>query len=97
LEFLSWHEAQMWAFGGRNDVALPMFETTRKTGESSSDVAWNLYVDGTLAFRRLTRPALEAAIASWLRFRARRAGTGPWERMANRSRCRGRRISTCCK
>jgi hypothetical protein len=62
LEFLPWHEAQMWAFGDRNDVALPMFESTHKKGESSSEVAWNLYVDGTLAFLRRNRPALEAAI-----------------------------------
>src|SRR6187551_640551 len=27
LEFLPWHEAQMWAFGGRNEVALPIFES----------------------------------------------------------------------
>src|SRR3990170_2602627 len=44
LELLRWHEAQMWAFGARNDVALPLFETTRKNGENSSEVAWNLYV-----------------------------------------------------
>ncbi|MBO9518842.1 MAG: hypothetical protein J7493_12310 [Porphyrobacter sp.] len=63
LEFLPWHEAQMWASGGRNDVALPMFESTHKTGEGSLVVAWNHYVDGTLAFLRRNRPALETAIA----------------------------------
>lgn len=63
LEFLPWHEAQMWAYGGRNDVALPIFESTHKKGESTYDVTWNLYVDGTLAFLRRNRPALEAAIA----------------------------------
>jgi hypothetical protein len=63
VEFLPWHEAQMWASGGRNDLALPLFERTHKQGEDSSTVAWNLYVDGTLAFLRRNRPALEAATA----------------------------------
>jgi len=63
LEFLPWHEAQMWAFGGRNGVALPIFESTHKKGESSNEVAWNHYVDGTLAFLRRNRPGLETALA----------------------------------
>lgn len=60
---LPWHEAQMWAFGGRTDLALPMFESTHRNGEGTYVVTWNLYVDGTLAFLRRNRPALEAAIA----------------------------------
>ena len=59
---LPWHEAQMWAFGGHNELALPMFENTHRHGEGTYDVAWNLYVDGTLAFLRRNKPALEAAI-----------------------------------
>jgi hypothetical protein len=62
LEFLPWHEAQMWADGGRYDVALPIFERTHKKAESSTDVAWNFYVDGTIAYLRRDRPTLEAAI-----------------------------------
>ena len=58
-----WHEAQMWAFGGRNDIAFPHFEATYQVGEDVSAVSWNLYVDGTLAFLRRDRPALEQAIA----------------------------------
>jgi hypothetical protein len=62
-EILRWHEAQMWAFGNRTDLALPLFATTRRKGESFSDVAWNYYVDGTLAFLQRNRPGLEDAIA----------------------------------
>jgi hypothetical protein len=63
LGSLVWHEAQNWADGGRTDVALPLFENAYRTGEGSAEVAWNLYVDGTLAFLRRNRGALEAAIA----------------------------------
>lgn len=59
---LTWHEAQMWAFGGRNELALPIFDSTYRQGETISDAAWNRYVDGTLAFLRRDRPRLEAAI-----------------------------------
>ena len=62
LRSLRWHEGQMWADGGRNDLALPIFESTRQQGDSSPDVAWNFYVDGTLAFLRRDRPALETAM-----------------------------------
>ena len=60
---LPWHEAQNWAWAGRTDLALPLFESTRKLGDSSNAEEWNLYIDGTLAFLRHDRPALEAAIA----------------------------------
>jgi len=63
LHILSWHEAQMWAFGGRDDEALPIFDSTYVPVESNSDTAWNLYVDGTLAFLRRDQPALQAAIS----------------------------------
>jgi hypothetical protein len=63
VEFLPWHEAQMWANAGRNDQALPLFERTHKAGEGPLVAAWNFYVDGTIAFLRRDRPALEAATA----------------------------------
>ena len=63
VEFLPWHEAQMWAFGGRTDVALPIFERTHRQGQGSFEVAWNRYVDGTIAFLERDRAALEAATA----------------------------------
>lgn len=58
-----WHEAQMWAFGERNDVALPIFESVRRNSVGQSSKAWLLYVDGTLAFLLRDREALEVAIA----------------------------------
>lgn len=60
---LAWHEAQMWAFGGQIDIALPMFEASYREVGDLSGTTWNLYVDGTLAFLRQDRPALEVAIA----------------------------------
>ena len=60
LRILKWHEAQMWGFAERNDLALPMFERSyAKDGQAG----WNLYVTGTIAFLRRDRQALEAAIA----------------------------------
>lgn len=63
LRILAWHEAQMWAFGGRTELSLPIFESSYVVGESNSDAAWNLYVAGTIAFLHRERPALEAATA----------------------------------
>lgn len=60
---LVWHEAQMWAFGGRNDLALPIFESAYRQEVGVSATAWNLYVDGTLAFLRRDKAALEASDA----------------------------------
>lgn len=60
-DIMVWHEAQMWAFAERTDLALPLFEQTYRDSERSR--TWNLYVDGTLAFLRRDKPALEAAMA----------------------------------
>ncbi|MEM7702826.1 MAG: hypothetical protein AAF251_12875 [Pseudomonadota bacterium] len=60
---LIWHEAQMWAFGGRFDVAEPIFARTYRGSASVYDTAWGLYVDGTLAFLRRDASALERAIS----------------------------------
>lgn len=62
-EVLVWHEAQMWAFGGQNDIALPMFAASYREVRGQAGKSWNLYVDGTLAFLRRDRPALVDAIA----------------------------------
>jgi hypothetical protein len=62
VEFLRWHEGQMWANAGRNDLALPLLESTHKKGENPRDLAWDVYVEGTLAFLRRNRLGLEAAI-----------------------------------
>jgi len=62
-QILVWHEAQMWAFGGRNDMALPMFSRAYREDASVPATAWNSYVDGTLAFLRRDRESLGRAIA----------------------------------
>ena len=63
LRILAWHEAQMWAFGESNDIALPIFESGDVVNEGNSGAAWNLYVRGTIAFLRRDRGELETAIA----------------------------------
>ena len=63
LRTLAWHEAQMWAFARRNDLAMPIFDAI-DADEARSGPSWNLYVDGTIAFLRRDREGLEAAIAS---------------------------------
>ncbi|MEO0462288.1 MAG: hypothetical protein AAF127_04100 [Pseudomonadota bacterium] len=60
---LVWHEAQMWAFADRTDRALPIFKTTYREGDGISITAWNLYVDGTLAFLHRDKDALKSSIA----------------------------------
>ena len=61
LRLLAWHEAQMWAFAGRNSEALAIFESdaVRRGGEEAD--AWNFYVDGTIAFLRRDRARLAIA------------------------------------
>ena len=63
LRILRWHEAQMWAFGTRNDVALPLFNSLHDEAKENASNAWQLYVTGTLAFLKRDKQALEAAIA----------------------------------
>lgn len=60
---LLWHEAQMWAFGDRTDLAMPLFERSRRAGDAVYTVSWNSYVDGTMAFLQRHRARLESAIA----------------------------------
>lgn len=61
---LTWHEAQMWAFGGRFETAEPLFEGSYRATEMGRPDPWNLYVGGTLAFLRRDRPALTTAMAA---------------------------------
>lgn len=60
---IPFHEAQLWAYGGRVDRALPLFERGFREGDSTGTVAWNLYVEGNLAFLQRDRARLEAATA----------------------------------
>lgn len=63
LRTLAWHEAQMWAFAGRDDMAMPIFDRLDADAAHSGE-AWNLYVDGTIAFLRRDRKGMELAIAN---------------------------------
>lgn len=61
---IPFHEAQMWAYAGETDQALPLFAQAHRTDGSLSAVAWNLYVDGNIAFLRRDRAGLEAAASA---------------------------------
>lgn len=62
MTFLShWHEGQLRAEAGQTQAAIALFARARKTPELDNGFGWNLYVDGSIAFLRRTRPALQAA------------------------------------
>jgi hypothetical protein len=61
-KILFWHEGQMRAFAGQTEPAMLLFETTR---EPVNDwFGWNLYVDATIAFLNMDKPALLKARAA---------------------------------
>ncbi|MBO9712576.1 MAG: hypothetical protein J7495_06660 [Sphingomonas sp.] len=60
---LYWHEGQLRADAGDYAAAAPLFEKSRKPGTNGYDRAWNLYVDGSIAFVRGDRAGLEAVRA----------------------------------
>ena len=53
----------MWAFGERNDVALPLFDGLQDEANENASRSWQLYVAGTFAFLQRDQQALETAIA----------------------------------
>lgn len=53
---LFWHEGQLRAGAGQTRAAIRLFEQARRPGMQTS---WNLYVDGTIAFLRHDRTALQ--------------------------------------
>ncbi len=62
LAFLSfWHEGQLRADVGQTARAIALFDRARKTNEEDHGFGWNLYVDGSIAFLRHDRAALQAA------------------------------------
>jgi hypothetical protein len=61
---IPFHEAQMWAYAGHYEMALPLFEQAYRSERTSHAIAWNAYVDGTLAFIRRDLASLEAAVAT---------------------------------
>lgn len=56
---LFWHEGQMRAFAGQSEAAIELFEKSRH--KEPDWTGWNLYVDGSVAFLRHDRSALQAA------------------------------------
>lgn len=54
---LIWHEAQLRATAQQNRLALALFRQSYRKG----DTAWNLYVDGTIAFLENDRKRLMAS------------------------------------
>ena len=58
---LRWHAGQMLAMAGQVERSLAYFEGAYERGDDPDTVAWNLYVEGTLAFLRRDRDALVAA------------------------------------
>ncbi len=65
---LSWHEGQMRANANHYSEAISLFRQSRKKPSAEMAEAWNIYVDGSIAFLQADLRALERA-------RARLAGT----------------------
>jgi len=57
---LAWHEGQLRAILGQNDAAIMLFGAARKPA-SQDIIGWNHYVDGSIAFLRHDRAALQRA------------------------------------
>jgi len=60
---IPFHEAQLWGYAGRSDLAIPLFvQEFRKMAADASDPG-RLYTEGNLAFLQRDRARLEAATA----------------------------------
>ena len=57
---LFWHEGQMRAFLSETAAAIALFNLARKP-PADDGIGWNHYVDGSIAFLRHDRPALQRA------------------------------------
>ena len=60
---LSWHEGQMRANANHYSDAISLFRQSRKKPSAEMPEAWNIYVDGSIAFLQSDRPALKRARA----------------------------------
>ena len=56
---LFWHEGQLRAEGGQTAAAISLFNRARATEPGHAD--WEYYVDGTIAFLKRDRQALQSA------------------------------------
>lgn len=64
LGLLRWHAGQMMAAAGNYDGAIPLFLASK----DDEATAWNAYVDGSVAFLKGDRDAIEAARVALLAF-----------------------------
>jgi hypothetical protein len=60
-KILLWHEGQNRAKAGQAREAVRLFKASRKGESDEMAVPWNLYVDGSIAFLRRDRVALEVS------------------------------------
>lgn len=58
---LTWHEGQARAMAGQTQQAIELFDQSRHPPEEDAPFGWNLYVDGSIAFLRGDRQALQSA------------------------------------
>ena len=63
LSTLIWHEGQVRAGAAQTDQALILFRRSYKEVTHDTDLAWNYYVDATIAFLEQDLAALDAAYA----------------------------------
>lgn len=60
---LKWHEGQMRANAGDYAQAISLFKQARKEPSEEMAEAWNIYVDGSLAFLQYDRSTLKKSIS----------------------------------
>jgi hypothetical protein len=60
-KMLLWHEGQNRAKAGQVRGAVRLFKASRKGESEEMAVPWNLYVDGSIAFLKRDRVALEGS------------------------------------
>lgn len=58
---LFWHEGQLRAEAGHYQSAIKLFKQSRKTRTADAGWGWNIYVDGSIAFLRGDKRALDTA------------------------------------
>lgn len=58
---LFWHEGQARANAGQTINAIALFERSRKAPSEEMSEAWNIYVEGSIAFLKRDRSGLESA------------------------------------
>lgn len=60
---IPFHEAQLWGYAGRSDIAIRLFERIYQEMAAVQSDPWKLYTEGNLAFLQRDKARLEAATA----------------------------------